>query len=69
MIVAFTRYSRDGSFEVLRRNRVFAILMVGGSIVGALIGGLLLAVISGCVLYPALSLIMLLSAVKVWRHK
>lgn len=69
MLVGFTRYSRDRSFEVLRGNRTFVVLMAGGSIVGALIGGLLLGVVSGEVLYPFLSVILLLSAVKVWRHE
>jgi uncharacterized membrane protein YfcA len=69
MLVGFTRYSRDRSFEVLRNNRAFVWLMAAGSIIGALLGGLLLGVISGSVLYPLLALVLLLSAVKVWRHE
>ncbi|WP_330296905.1 sulfite exporter TauE/SafE family protein [Streptomyces sp. NBC_00503] len=68
MLVAFARYSRDGSFAVLGANVRFAALMAGGSIAGALLGGLLLGVIPDLVLIPALAAILLISAVKVARH-
>ncbi|MFJ8298363.1 TSUP family transporter [Streptomyces sp. NPDC094447] len=69
MLVAFARYSRDGSFAVIGANLRFAALMAGGSIAGALLGGLLLGVIPDIVLIPGLALILLVSAVKVARHK
>lgn len=68
MIVGFTRYSRDQSFTVIERNRVFLAVMAAGSIIGAFIGGLLLGVVSNAVLLPALALILVVSAIKVWRH-
>lgn len=68
MIVGFTRYSRDQSFAVLGRNRAFLLIMAAGSVVGTFIGGLLLGVIPGEVLLPALAAILFISAVKVWRH-
>ncbi|MFB7981938.1 TSUP family transporter [Streptomyces vinaceus] len=68
MLVAFARYSRDGSFAVLGANRRFAALMAAGSITGALLGGLLLGVMADLVLIPALAVVLLLSAVKVARH-
>jgi len=68
MIVGFSRYSRDGSFDVLRRSRDFVFSMALGSIVGAFIGGLLLGWIDATFLHPLLAIILLLSAVKVWRH-
>lgn len=68
MLVGFARYSRDQSFAVLGRNRAFLLVMAGGSIVGTLIGGLLLGVVPSSVLLPALALILLISAVKVWRY-
>ena len=68
MLAAFARYSRDQSFSVLVRHRAFVGLMAVGSIVGAYVGGLLLGVISSAVLLPLLAAILLLSAVKVWRH-
>ena len=68
MLVAFTRYSRDGSFEVLGRNRRFVLLMAAGSIAGSIIGGLLVDVIAEGVIVPTLVAILAISAVKVWRH-
>ena len=68
MLVGFTRYSRDQSFAVVGRNRGFLLIMAGGSIVGTFIGGQLLGLIPDGVLLPALAVILVLSAVKVWRH-
>lgn len=68
MLVGFARYSRDQSFAVLGRNKQFLIVMAAGSIVGTFIGGMLLGIIPSAVLLPALALILLISAVKVWRH-
>jgi uncharacterized membrane protein YfcA len=68
MLVGFTRYSRNQSFSVLSRNRAFLLVMATGSIVGTLIGWLLLGLVPGGVLLPALAAILLISAVKIWRH-
>ncbi|GLW10701.1 UPF0721 transmembrane protein [Microtetraspora sp. NBRC 13810] len=68
MLVAFARYSRDGSFAVLGANLRFVAVMVMGSIAGALVGGLLLGVIPDLVLIPSLAAILLISAVKLARH-
>ncbi|WP_327361087.1 sulfite exporter TauE/SafE family protein [Streptomyces sp. NBC_01296] len=68
MLVAFARYSRDGSFDVLGANRRFTIVMAAGSITGAVLGGLLLGVFPDVVLIPALAVILLISAVKLARH-
>ncbi|MFD3546137.1 sulfite exporter TauE/SafE family protein [Streptomyces sp. NPDC058655] len=68
MLVAFARYSRDGSFAVLGANLRFTALMAAGSVFGALLGGLLLGVVPDPVLIPALATILLISAVKVARH-
>jgi hypothetical protein len=68
MVVGFARYSRDDTFAVLGRNRVFVAVMAAGSIAGTLIGGRLLGVIPTAILLPGLAAILLLSAVKVWRH-
>jgi uncharacterized membrane protein YfcA len=43
--------------------------MAAGSILGSWIGGRLLGVVPTAVLIPGLSVILLISAVKVWRHK
>ncbi|MBX6322585.1 MAG: sulfite exporter TauE/SafE family protein [Rhodospirillaceae bacterium] len=68
ILMGFARYSRDQSFAVLGRNRAFVLVMAAGSIVGTLIGGQLLGLVPGAVLRPALAAILLVSAVKVWRH-
>lgn len=69
MIVGFARYSRDRSFAVLSSYPKFVLLMALGSIIGAFIGGLLLGVVPSKILVPLLAVILLLSAVKVWRHQ
>ena len=68
MLVAFARYSRDQAFTVLRRNGPFVVAMTAGSIAGTLAGALLLGVVPNLILIPALALILLFSAVKLWRH-
>jgi uncharacterized membrane protein YfcA len=69
MIVGFTRYIRDQSFAVLARNRTFMFVMAAGSIVGAFVGGLMLGIVPEAVLLPVLAAILVVSAIKVWRHK
>ena len=68
MLVAFARYSRDGSFAVLRANLRFTLVLAAGSVAGALLGGLFLGVVPDVVLIPALATILLVSAVKTARH-
>jgi uncharacterized protein len=68
MLVGFARYSRDRSFVVLGENRRFVLVMAAGSIVGSFIGGRLLGLVPTSVLLPLLAVILVLSAVKVWRH-
>ena len=69
MLVGFARYSRDRSFVVLSENVRFVLIMAAGSIVGTFIGGQLLGIIPSPVLLPLLAVILVVSAVKVWRHK
>lgn len=68
MVVAFFRYSKDQTFGVLRANVPFILAMAGGSIGGALLGGLLLGVVSSGFLIPLLAALLVISAVRVWRH-
>ncbi|MEU1940801.1 sulfite exporter TauE/SafE family protein [Streptomyces coeruleorubidus] len=68
MLVAFARYSRDGSFAVLGANLRFTLVMAAGSTVGAVLGGLLLGVFPDLVLIPLLAVILLVSAIKLARH-
>src|SRR5271155_692451 len=69
MLVGFARYSQDRSFVVLGENRRFVLVMAAGSIVGSFIGGRLLGLVSNTILLPLLAVILVLSAVKVWKHK
>jgi uncharacterized protein len=68
MVVGFARYSRNQSFAVLGENRRFVLVMAAGSIFGSFIGGGLLGLVPNAVLLPLLAIILVLSAVKVWRH-
>jgi uncharacterized membrane protein YfcA len=69
VLVGFARYSRDRSFVVLAENRRFVLVMAAGSIVGSFIGGRLLGLVPNTILLPLLAVILVLSAVKVWKHK
>jgi uncharacterized protein len=64
MLVGFARYSRDQAFAVVGRNLRFGLIMAAGSIVGAVIGGLLLRVVPSAFLLPVLATILVVSAVK-----
>jgi len=68
MIVGFARYSRDQSFSVLKANKRFVMVMAAGSLVGAYVGAQALGMVPNTVLLPALAAILVISAVKVWRH-
>jgi uncharacterized membrane protein YfcA len=68
MLVAFARYSRDGTFVALRKHRSFAVAMAVGSIAGTIAGGLMLGIVPTGVLVPMLVGLLLASAVKVWQH-
>ncbi len=69
MLTAFARYSRDGSFAVLGRNRGFVLVMAAGSVLGAFIGGRLLGIVPEAVLLPALAAILATSALHMLRRK
>ena len=69
MLVGFTRYSMDDSFSVIGRNKTFLLVMAAGLIVGTFIGGLLLGLVPNSISLPVLAALLLISAVKVWRHE
>jgi uncharacterized membrane protein YfcA len=68
MLVGFTRYSRDRSFAVLAQQKRFLLWIAMGSIVGTFIGALLLGYTSPEILLPLLALVLLISALKIWRQ-
>jgi len=69
MLVAFACYGRDQSFHVIAANKPFLVAMAAGSIAGTIIGGLLLGVVPSVVLVPLLAGLLVVSSIKVWRHK
>jgi uncharacterized membrane protein YfcA len=69
MLGGFARYSRDRSFVVLAQNRRFVVVMAAGSILGSFIGSRLLGLVPNAVLLPLLAVILVLSALKVWKHR
>jgi hypothetical protein len=54
MLIGFARYSRDRSFAVLVRNRLFAFVVAAGSIIGTFLGGRLLGLVPSFILLPLL---------------
>jgi uncharacterized protein len=69
MLVGFARYSRDSTFAVLMRNGRFVAAMAVGSVVGSFVGAKLLGIVPPTILLPALAVILLISAVKLWKHR
>ncbi len=68
MLVGFARYSRDDAFQILQSHKTFVLIMAIGSVMGTAIGGSLLGVIPDGVLLPLLAAVLIVSAIKVWRH-
>lgn len=69
MLMGFVRYSRDKSFSVIMLEKRFLLMMCSGSIVGVLLGGQLLKIVSAVFLIPVMSFILLISSIKIWKHK
>lgn len=68
MLVGFARYSGLDAFAVLREERALFRWMAAGSVVGAGLGGMMLGWIPSHLLTSLLGVILLISAVKVFRH-
>lgn len=68
MLIGFARYSQDQSFAVIGRHKPFLFWMALGSLAGAALGGLLLGWVAAGVLIPLLAVILVISAIKMWRH-
>lgn len=69
MFVGFVRHSLENSFRVFKDNKTFVLVMAADSLVGAWIGGMLLPYVPSGALLPLLAVILLVSAMKVWRHR
>lgn len=68
MLVGFARYSRSDAFAVLREERALFYWMSAGSVAGAGLGGMMLEMVPSRLLVGLLGVILLISAVKVFRH-
>jgi uncharacterized membrane protein YfcA len=68
MLIALARYSRSQAFAVLRLHARFVAAMTAGSVAGTVAGGLLLGAVPAAVIGPLVVVLLLASAVKVWRH-
>ncbi|BCU06429.1 sulfite exporter TauE/SafE family protein [Allochromatium tepidum] len=68
MLVGFARYSRADAFAVLGRERTLFGTMAAGSVLGALLGGLLLGWVPAHLLTTLLGAILLISAFKTFQH-
>ena len=69
MVVGFSRYSRSGAFAVLKAERPLLIWMACGSVLGAALGGMLLGSVPTRWLMLLLGVILLISAIKTFRHR
>lgn len=68
MIVAFFRYTQSGAIDLFKKEKVFLIWMALGSIAGTAIGGKLIGIIPSNILVFALGGILLISAIKTFKH-
>lgn len=69
MIVGFARYSQSDAFAILRHEQALFRWMVASSILGAAVGGLLVGLMSTSLLMTLLGAILLISAIKTFKHK
>jgi uncharacterized membrane protein YfcA len=69
MIVGFARYSQSDAFAILRHEQALFRWMVASSILGAALGGLLVGLMSTSLLMTLLGAILLISAIKTFKHK
>lgn len=66
--VGIARYWRQGAFADRGALRETVLPMAAGSVIGAIIGGLLLGVIPATALKVGLGIILIASAIRVFRH-
>jgi uncharacterized protein len=67
IVMGLVKYGKKGQLSGIRQHSGFLLWMSAGSILGALIGSYLLGYVRGSFLQVLLGLILLISAVKLWR--
>ncbi len=65
--MGLVKYGRQGQLSGIRQHGGFILWMSAGSILGALIGSYLLGYVRVSFLQVLLGLILLVSAIKLWR--
>ncbi|MEF3192467.1 MAG: sulfite exporter TauE/SafE family protein [Campylobacterales bacterium] len=68
MLMAFRQYSKSDSFREVLKEKIFLLMMILGSVIGAAIGAIFLRAVDSYALTLLLSLILFLSAWKVFAH-
>lgn len=68
MIVGFSRYINADAFLILKQERTLFVWMVIGSVIGAAIGGLMVGLFPLKALMTLLGVILLISAIKTFKH-
>jgi len=69
MLLAFGKYAQGAAaLALLRQPAHFVVTMAAGSVAGSVTGGLLLSVVPTGLIVPLVIALLLISAVKVWRH-
>ncbi len=68
MLVAFIRYTQSGAIQIFKKEKLFIMWMAMGSILGSAIGGKLVNYVNSQILVLVLGGILLVSAVKTYRH-
>ena len=68
MLMAFARYRQSDAFAVCAQEQHFLGWMIGGSLVGSAVGAALLGIVPTTLLVWGMGVILLVSAVKVFRH-
>ncbi len=69
MIMAFFRYSKSNQFQEIKKEKSFILFMIVGSIFGSLVGSLLLNYVNSEYIAIMLGVILLISALKVFKGK
>lgn len=69
MLLAFGKYAQGAAaIALLRHQARFVVTMAAGSVAGSVAGGLLLGVVPAALIVPLVIALLLISAIKVWRH-
>lgn len=69
ILIGLYKYRKDKAFAVIKTKKIFISIMTVGSIAGALAGSKILGEINGYILQLVLGVILIITAVKVYRDQ